>query len=76
MLAHSTHLRGMGSYENGVETARIQVTLATGIGRAECEALNLGYHDPQEIDPATWGGGDPHTLVVPRAGEYLYRLKP
>ncbi len=28
---HSTHVRGMGTYEDGVEKCRIQVTLATGI---------------------------------------------
>ncbi|MBE9470607.1 MAG: DUF2088 domain-containing protein, partial [Chloroflexi bacterium] len=33
VLAHSTHLRGDGTYENGVEYPRIKVTLATGIPR-------------------------------------------
>jgi lactate racemase len=46
VLAHSTHLRGGGTYENGVERPRIQVTLATGISEAECRAVNLGYCDP------------------------------
>ncbi len=31
VLAHSTHLRGAGTFENGVERPRIRVTLATGI---------------------------------------------
>ena len=30
-LAHSTHLKGSGTYRNGVEQPRIQVTLATGL---------------------------------------------
>lgn len=76
VLAHSTHLRGIGSYENGVERPRIQVTLATGIPREICEQVNLGYRDPASLDPAEWAArNDPDLLVVPRAGEYLYRLK-
>ena len=35
VLAHSTHLRGIGGYDaaTGIESPRIQVTLATGIPR-------------------------------------------
>ena len=36
VLAHSTHLRGIGTFENGIEHPRIQVTLATGISAEEC----------------------------------------
>jgi lactate racemase len=76
VLAHSTHLRGSGTYENGVEWARIQVTLATGIPAEECAALNLGYLDPASIDPAAWANReDEGILLVPHAGEVLYRLK-
>ena len=75
VLAHSTHLRGVGTYDAGVERPRIQVTLATGIPREECEQVNLGYRDPATIDPDEWAARhDPDLLVVPRAGEYLYRL--
>ena len=75
MLAHSTHLRGVGTYDNGLEHPRIQVTLATGISREECEQVNLGYRDPASIDVDEWAArNDPDLLVVPRAGEYLYRL--
>lgn len=75
VLAHSTHLRGIGTYENGVEYPRITVTLATGIAREECEQVNLRYRDPASIDPDEWAARhDPDLLVVPRAGEYLYRL--
>ena len=38
--------RGSARYEDGVERPRITVTLATGIGRGECRAVNLGYRDP------------------------------
>jgi lactate racemase len=76
VLAHSTHLRGVGTYEDGVEHPRIQVTLATGISEEECRSVNLGYRDPATIDPQAWlQKADPDRLVVPRAGEYLYRLQ-
>jgi nickel-dependent lactate racemase len=76
VLAHSTHLRGIGTYIDGVECPRIQVTLATGIPREICEHVNLSYRDPASIDPDEWAArNDPDVLVVPRAGEYLYRLK-
>ncbi len=76
VLAHSTHLRGIGTYENGVERPRIQVTLATAIPEAECRQLNLGYCDPATIRPEEWAGRENEgVLLVPRAGEFLYRLK-
>lgn len=75
VLAHSTHVRGLGTYENGIEQARIQVTLATGIPEDVCREINLGYLDPQTIDLAAWKGKEADGwLLVPRAGEYLYRL--
>lgn len=76
--AHATHLRGMGEYDpiTGIETPRIRVTLATGIPESECQAVNLGYRDPAGINVAEWAARqDQDLLVVPRAGEYLYRLK-
>jgi nickel-dependent lactate racemase len=76
VLAHSTHLKGQGSYDpaTGIETSRIRVTLATGIARARCERLNLGYLDPAEVDPAAWANReDEGILLVPKAGEMLYR---
>ena len=76
VLAHATHLRGTGSYENRVEHPRIQVTLATGIPRQRCEQVNLGYRDPASIDPESWAGRqDEGLLLVPHAGETLYRIK-
>ncbi len=79
VIAHSTHLRGIGSYdaETGVETPRIKVTLATKIPKERCERMNLGYLDPDGIHLDEWRGSeDEGILLVPKAGEMLYRLKP
>ena len=74
-LAHSTHLRGAGTYDEvHGERLRVTVTLATGIPEDQVRAINLDYLDPAEVDPAAWVA-DPDTLVVPRAGEVLYRLR-
>ena len=75
ILAHSTHVRGMGTFENGVERPRVQVTLATSIPKEECEAINLGYRDYRDIDPTQWENGEQEgRLLVRNAGEILYRL--
>ncbi|WP_127505538.1 lactate racemase domain-containing protein [Actinoplanes solisilvae] len=74
VLAHSTHLRGAGTFEQGVEKLRVDVTLATGIPEEVCRSVNLGYRDPATIDVASFAA-DPDTLVVPRAGEVLFRLR-
>jgi nickel-dependent lactate racemase len=76
ILAHSTHVKGIGTYDaaTGKETPRIRVTLATGIPRERCERIALGYLDPATVDVEAWKK-DPDTLVVPRAGEMLYRVK-
>lgn len=76
VIAHSTHVKGTGTYENGVEKPRVEVILATGVPKERCERINLGYMDPASINPDEWAArNDPDTLVVPRAGEMLYRLK-
>ena len=78
VLAHSTHLRGIGDYDatTAIERPRIQVTLATGIPRERCELVNLGYRDPATIDPAQFADReDEGVLLVPHAGEMLYRLR-
>jgi lactate racemase len=75
ILAHSTHVRGVGTYENGVEKPRIQVTLATQIPEEVCRRVNLGYRDPKSIDVADYQNReDEGILYVPKAGEMLYRL--
>jgi lactate racemase len=75
VLAHSTHLKGTGTFEHGVEHPRIRVTLATSIGKELCEEVNLGYCDPASIHPTQWiNHQSDEALVVPHAGETLYRL--
>jgi nickel-dependent lactate racemase len=76
ILAHSTHVKGAGTYDRewGVERARITVTLATGIPEEHCARINLGYRDPRSIRPAEWAGREEEgVLVVEHAGELLYR---
>jgi nickel-dependent lactate racemase len=80
VLAHSTHVAGLGTWsaEEG-ERPRIRVTLATAVDAATCAAHGLGYRDPASIDVAEWTARaerDPDLLVVPDAGEMLYRLAP
>jgi len=76
VLAHSTHLRGAGTYDEatGEERLRVDVTLATGIPEEVCRAVNLGYRHPATIEASEFAA-DPDTLVVPRAGEVLFRLR-
>jgi nickel-dependent lactate racemase len=78
VLAHSTHLTGLGTYdpETGNETRRMRVTLATGISSERCRKINLAYLDPGSIDINEWRGREEQgILVVPHAGEVLYRLR-
>ncbi|HXK08289.1 MAG TPA: lactate racemase domain-containing protein [Vicinamibacteria bacterium] len=76
ILAHSTHVKGLGTFDpaTGRESPRIRVTLATGIPRERCERINLGWLDPASIDVEAWKKA-PGTLVVPRAGELLHRIR-
>jgi len=76
VLAHSTHVKGVGTFEAGVEKPRMKVTLATRIPREVCHAINLGYADPASIRPEQWEGREGEgVLLVPKAGETLYRLQ-
>ncbi len=76
VLAHSTHVRGIGEYADGVERCRIRVTLATGIPEAVCREINLGYRDPATIRVGDFEGReDEGVLYVPKAGEMLYQLE-
>jgi nickel-dependent lactate racemase len=78
VLAHSTHLKGLGEYDplTGLESPRIRVTLATGIPEERCRRINLGYLDPATIKMEEWKNREAEgVLVVPRAGEMLYRLR-
>ncbi len=76
VLAHSTHLRGDGTFVDGVEKPRIRVTLATGIPKERCERIGLGHMDPDSVVLSEWESReDEGILLVPRAGEKLYRVK-
>ncbi|HIT76347.1 MAG TPA: DUF2088 domain-containing protein [Candidatus Avipropionibacterium avicola] len=76
VLAHSTHLRGKGTYDpaTGEENLRVKVTLATQIPREVCESINLGYLDPASLDLDAMAA-EPGTVVIPNAGEILYRVR-
>jgi len=76
VLAHSTHVRGAGRFEGGVESPRVKVTLASRIPPEDCARLSLGYVDPNNIDPSQWENReDEGILFVPKAGEMLYRVR-
>ncbi|MCU0596849.1 MAG: hypothetical protein MUC98_15500, partial [Desulfobacterota bacterium] len=76
VLAHSTHVRGTGTYENGVERPHVNVVLATSIPRETCERINLGYMDPSGIRlPEYMDREEDGILFVDHAGEILYRLE-
>ncbi|MFO7545175.1 MAG: lactate racemase domain-containing protein [Trueperaceae bacterium] len=76
VLAHSTHVRGDGAYEGGVEKPRAKVTLASRVPPEECASLALGYLDPDTVDPADFQGReDEGVLFVPKAGETLYKVR-
>ena len=75
MIAHSTHVRGAGRYRGGVERPRAQVTLATRLGPEICEHLSLGHRDPASESMEAGRGREPEgILLVPKAGEILYRV--
>ncbi len=75
VLAHSTHVRGVGTLENGVEKPRIQVTLATQIPREVCERINMGWRDPASIRIEDFAQReDEGVLLVRKAGEMLFQL--
>jgi nickel-dependent lactate racemase len=76
VLAHCTHVKGIGSYEDGAEKPRVNVVLATGIRQEICEHMNLGYMNPRTIRPEDYANREGEgVLYVPKAGETLYRLK-
>ena len=76
VLAHSTHVRGGGTYQDGIESPRVRVTLASAISRETCERINLGYRDPATIDVESFADReDEGILLVRKAGELLYRLE-
>jgi nickel-dependent lactate racemase len=76
VLAHSTHVRGTGVMESGVEHPRIEVIIASQIPPETCAKINLGYMDPESIDPADFKNRESDgILFVEKAGEILHRVK-
>lgn len=76
VLAHSTHVRGTGTYEKGVEKPHVNVVLATSIPRETCDRIDLGYMDPSGIRLSDYMGREEEgILFVDHAGEILYRLE-
>lgn len=76
VLAHSTHVRGTGTFENGIEKPRVTVTIASQIPKETCERIGLGYRDPASIDIEAFANKeDEDILLVRKAGEHLHRLE-
>ena len=74
VLAHSTHVRGKGTFVDGKEYPRITVSVASRIPKEIIESLNLSYVNPKSISIDEWKGNESQgVLVVPHAGEILYR---
>ena len=75
VLAHSTHLRGAGTWSaREGERGRVTVTLATGVPEDVVRRANLAYRDPDTVHLDDFTAA-PDTLVVPQAGEILFRLR-
>jgi nickel-dependent lactate racemase len=75
ILAHSTHVKGIGTYRSRREIPRIKVVLATRISKEKCKKINLGYLDPAQINIQDYAGKEKEgILLVRNAGEVLYRL--
>jgi nickel-dependent lactate racemase len=76
VMAHATHVKGAGSYVDGVETPRVTVVLATSVSPERCARINLGYLDPATLDLESYRHReDEGILVVERAGEMLHLLQ-
>ena len=68
-------MKGIGTYDNGIERPRIQVILATGIPEALCREIHLDYRDPSLIRFEDYCDREEEgILLVENAGEVLYRL--
>ena len=76
VLAHCAHVYGLGTFVNGLERPRARVTLATQIPPETSKRINLGYRDPNSIRVEDFANReDEGVLLVPKAGETLFRLK-
>ncbi len=76
VLAHSTHVRGIGKMIDGVEHPRIEVILASAIPEEVCRKINLGYMDPATVNPEDFRNKEEEgILFVEKAGEILHHVK-
>lgn len=76
VLAHSTHVRGIGRMVDGVEKPRIEVILASAIPEEVCRKINLGYMDPTAINPDDYKNKEEDgILFVEKAGEILHHIR-
>ena len=76
VLAHSTHVRGIGKMVNGKEQCRIKLTIASQIPESVCHQINVGYRDPATINIEDFANReDEGVLLVRKAGEMLHQLK-
>ncbi|PIE69704.1 MAG: hypothetical protein CSA21_00975 [Deltaproteobacteria bacterium] len=77
LLAHSTHVRGIGTMIDGVEQPRIRVVLASRIPEEMCNQINLEYMDPDKINPDDYRNREEEgVLFVEKAGEILHLVQP
>ena len=75
LLAHSSHVKGIGQVIEGIEKPRANVTLATGLPEEVCRQINLDYRNPESINIEDYADReDEGVLLVRKAGEMLYRL--
>lgn len=76
VIAHSTHVKGSGTFQDGLESPRIKVTVASQLSESICNEINLGYRDPNTISFSDYQDKeDEGILFVPKAGERLFLLK-
>ena len=76
VLSHATEVVGSGRFENGIETRRIRLRMATGISPEVCKQVGLEYLDPAEVHLEDFAGRENEGfLLIPKAGEVLYQLK-
>jgi len=63
VASHSINVRG-------IDPSAFKVTLATGISEADCQAVGLGYRDPETIREQDFQG--PGQIWIPNGGVDLY----
>jgi hypothetical protein len=62
--------------KDGIEKPRIEVVIASQIPPETCAKINLGYLDPDSINPDEFRNREAEgVLFVEKAGEILHRVK-